>query len=501
MALNTTAFSIMGVIIACLLLSCAGVPDYPRLSASREPRINDYISQNRKMTIGGKQYDVELGTIYVPENRRNLLSRFLEIPVKIIKSPSHSAIPIFYLTGGPGQTNLDFSPPSWLLDNYDMVFIGYRGVDGSVRLNMPEIGWAFSEMQDPLSKESIKIFAQAADSALTRIRNSGIDITAYTVMDVVDDLQAVREVLGYETINLLSGSYGTRLAYLFGIKYPTRVNRSLLLAVNPPGCCVWEPARMDEQLEHYAALWRADPAAAKKSADILITMKEVLASLPKDWSSIHVNPDKVRLMSFISLWCRGANSLPNAAQLFDAFIAAKNGDYSGLAMLSSFFDSVMPSVFVWGDTLLKAVSADFDPKRDYLTEMDPPGSVMGSPLSKFVWGAAQLMETVVPTIPEEYRTFRESDVSTLMISGSVDFSDPAENATRLLAYLKNGRQVILSEFGHVSDLWNLQPAAIQHLMLAYYRDGTVDDSLFRYAPMNFTPQTSFQSMARTGKWR
>lgn len=486
-----------GIIVIILFLCCRSGSNYPLINTGREPQVNDYISQNGKITLGKKQYDVELGTIYVPENRQDSLPRLIKIPVKIIKSPARSAIPIFYLSGGPGLSNLKFSPPGWLLENYDMVFVGYRGVDGSVKLDMSEFSQAFSKIKNPLSKKSLKILAQAFDSGLARMKNEKIDITAYTLMDVIDDLEAVRKVLGYEAINLLSQSYGTRLAYLYGLKYPTRVNRSIMVSVNPPGCFVWEPALVEKQLEYYSGLWCKDPAALKKSEDILVTMKEVLGSLPKDWFFIHIHPDKIKLMSFFCLYHRG-DTMPNAAQMFDAFIAAKNGDYSGLALMSFFCDMMLPRSMVWGDSFLKAASADFDPARDYLSEMDPPGSILGSPFSQLSWGSAQMIKTPFQVIPEVYRTPQESDVPTLMISGSVDFSTPAENAVQFLPYFKKGRQVILSEFGHTSDLWNLQPEALKHLMLTFYKAGIVDDSLFRYAPMNFTPKTSFQSIAYTG---
>ncbi|MBN2532586.1 MAG: hypothetical protein JXB88_06815 [Spirochaetales bacterium] len=226
-------------------------------------------------------------------------------------------------------------------------------------------------------------------------------------------------------------------------------------------------------------------------------MKEVLETLPKDWFFIHIHPDKIKCICFFCLYHRG-NAIPNAPQMFDAFVAAENGDYSGLALMSFFFDMMIPGSMVWGDSILKAAPADFDPERDYVKDMNPPGSILGSPFSTLLWGSAQMAETVFPVIPEEYRTLQESDISTLMISGSVDFSTPAENATQILPYLKNGRQVILSEFGHTKDLWSLQPEALKHLMLTFYNTGIVDDSLFHYEPVNFTPGISFQTMAYTG---
>ena len=89
-------------------------------------------------------------------------------------------------------------------------------------------------------------------------------------------------------------------------------------------------------------------------------------------------------------------------------------------------------------------------------------------------------------IPAELRRVQPSDVETLLVSGSVDFSTPAEFATdELLPYLTNGKQVILAEMGHVNDLLRLQPAAIERLATSFYDTGVADDSLFTYAPTDF----------------
>ena len=56
-----------------------------------------------------KKYDAECGTLVVPENRGNPASRLIALPVIRVRALSDSpAEPIFYLSGGPGQSNLHF---------------------------------------------------------------------------------------------------------------------------------------------------------------------------------------------------------------------------------------------------------------------------------------------------------------------------------------------------------------------------------------------------------
>jgi hypothetical protein len=51
--------------------------------------------------------------------------------------------------------------------------------------------------------------------------------------------------------------------------------------------------------------------------------------------------------------------------------------------------------------------------------------------------------------------------------------------------LSNAQQVTLSEFGHVDDIWNLQPEATIHLLTTFYDSGEADDSYYTYQPMDF----------------
>jgi diketogulonate reductase-like aldo/keto reductase len=152
-------------------------------------------------------------------------------------------------------------------------------------------------------------------------------------------------------------------------------------------------------------------------------------------------------------------------------------------------DFIIPSMNVWGEYFSKGISADLDLGRDYMHEMDPNDSIIGSPLSKLIWGAATIegkSSWPMGLISDELRRVNETDVETLLISGSIDVSTPAEFATNeLLPSLKNGHQVILSDVGHVSDVMNFQPEAIEHLISTYFATGEVDDSMIKYTPMDF----------------
>ena len=86
------------------------------------------------------EHAADCGTLVVPENRNDPDSRLIALPVISVRATGDSpAEPIFWLTGGPGSSNMHFSHFEGLLDNHDIVMVGYRGVDGSVVLDCPEV--------------------------------------------------------------------------------------------------------------------------------------------------------------------------------------------------------------------------------------------------------------------------------------------------------------------------------------------------------------------------
>jgi hypothetical protein len=182
--------------------------------------------------------------------------------------------------------------------------------------------------------------------------------------------------------------------------------------------------------------------------------------------------------------------------VFDAYVAAERGDASGLALLSMVYDVMVPKSFVWGDFFVKGASADLNSKYDYITSLRAPDSIIGLPITLMIWGplSQAWMENTPPSEINEVYSF---NVETLLVSGSVDISTPAQYATNeLLPSLTSGIQVILSEIGHVGDMWGIQPEATMRLLTSFYDTGRVDDSLYKYMPMNFIVLFGFPAIAK-----
>jgi pimeloyl-ACP methyl ester carboxylesterase len=438
------------------------------------------------------EYAADCGTLVVSENREKPSSRLIALPVLRIHATGNApAEPIFYLAGGPGASNMCFVPPDWLLEKHDFVLVGYRGADGSVVLDCPEISRAVRGVGDDVLGDASRanITAAIAQSA-RRLQEEGVDLAGYTIAEVVEDMEAARTGLGYERINLLSQSYGTRVAQIYAWTHPDSLFRSAMISVNPPGHFVWEPKTIDAQLAYYAALWAQDPACVARAPDLLKTIRAVRLDVPRRWLFLPIDPGKVRITTFALLYHRGT-----AAQVFDAYVAADRGDPSGLALMSLVYNFTMPGMIIWGDMLAKGSCADYDPSRDY-ADLDPPDTILGSPMSQLLWPAVE-GGWPIKLMPAELRQVQPSDVETLLVSGSIDFSTPAHFATEeLLPHLSNGKQVILEEFGHTADVWKVQPETIERLLTSFYEMGVADDSLYTYEPMNFHVRLGFPQLAK-----
>ncbi|MBN1397457.1 MAG: alpha/beta hydrolase [Bacteroidetes bacterium] len=442
---------------------------------------------------GSNEYTADFGTITVPENRNRTGSRFIHIPFIRIHSLSPALLePIFYLAGGPGQSNLNCIPFDTLLAEHDFVMVGYRGVDGSVKLDCPEVVDALKENDDPLIEESLRNLAKAWEASARRFAQEGIDWNGYTIPQTIEDIEAVRRALKYRQVNLQSESYGTRVAYLYGLMHPESIHRTIMIGVNPPGRCMWDPRMVDQQLHTYARLWSKDSVMSARCPDLIGTMKRVLKNMPDKYLIFSISPGKVKTVAFCLLFHRNT-----AALVFDAFVQAEQGDYSGLALLSAGYDYTLPSMMTWGELASKAVTADLDTSKIRMYE-EYHDSVLGSPLNTILWNPMLYTQMPLQLIPEELRILRESDVETLLLSGSLDFSDPPQYASQdLLPYLRNGKQVILSEFGHVNDLLYLRKKSTEKLLASYFNTGIPDTSGIEYVPMDFNVKWGLSSITKT----
>jgi pimeloyl-ACP methyl ester carboxylesterase len=433
----------------------------------------------------------ECGTLTVFERRDRRETRLIAIPiVRVRAADSSSQPPIVWLTGGPGASNLLRPPPAFLRRAHDWVLVGYRGVDGSERLECPELAPALRAVRDLLGPAAREGASGALRACAARLTASGVDLGGFTIEEVVGDIDEARQALGYDRLHLFSGSYGTRIAQRYAQRYPGRVSRSVQQGVNPPGRFAWESAALDSVLVTWARLCRSDEWCRLQTNDLAAAIQRVAHRMPTHWGPVRIDRGAVLAAGFGMLY-----STSSAPVFFRAMLAADRGDASGLALLSVVARRQLIAQEHLGDMYTKGI-VDYDRSRNYANELQLDGSIMGAPLSAFLWGA--MADTTSWPLPEVRPVAPPAAVTveTLLLSGDLDVATPAIYAEReQLPRLVRGRHVVVRHAGH-HDFVRSQGGGYDRLVGGFFATGAVDTTGLKVASVRFDRGPSLTRWAK-----
>lgn len=485
------------IILFILLTNPIKSQKFPQFDKKMVLREGDFISKrgfyiNKKDKRFPKKLSADFITMVVKENRSNGAGKMITIPVlRLHALTSNPKEPVFLFNGGPGGSNLQ-NFAMFLLNQHDIVMVGYRGVDGSVRLDSKALAKSLVADSNTFKPDHLSKIGLTWRTEVKRYAAQGIDIDGYNVAEMIDDIEIAKTKLGYNKINLFGYSFGSRIAYLYGMQYPESIYRSTIALVNTPGHFYHHAEEEDRILKMYSDIWKRDSANLKRSEDIVQTIQYVFVNLPAKWRRINLDPAKIRFMMYNYL-----QSVDGASQIFDAFISAKNNDYSGLACLVMMFD-LMPviSSTAYGDLMAKGGSADYDSLKNYVEGTDSKENLLGAPFSKF-FAVVSYSNCNVKLIPEKLRAQHTSYVQTLVINGNLDIATPLSTAQDLMHYLPNGKLIVLSDYSHY-DVWVKQSDVYEKTVEDYFLLGEADEKNFKHMQANLQkPQMSLQKMGKT----
>ena len=442
----------------------------------------------------------DCGTLVVPENRHDPHSRLIALPITRLRAhASKPDAPIFRLQGGPGLTNMDFPDAKRFTARHDLVLVGYRGVDGSSRLDCPEVVSSLDHSSDVLSKTSLESEASAFGACAKRLQDKGVDLAGYSLPERVEDLELARHRLGYGPIDLISESAGTRTAMIYAWRYPHSIHRSVMIGVNPPGNYLWSAKTTGEQIHRYAAVCAQSQDCRSRTSDLAASIHSAYAKIPSRFWFLPIKKGNVRVAGFFGLVnaTDGGGGPLASPRTIDTLLSIDKGNGAGGAWLLSLFAGLaLPHGQVWGDVASIGLTDAAAAKRLFASGADQ-GSVIGSPGSEFLWSGGRLLDTW-PANPDahEYSRVRDSNVPTLLISGQLDFETPPQIAARqLLPHLANGYQVVLPKLGHADDFWAYEPHASTRLIDTYLNSGRVDTSLYTTNQLDFALTPTHSTIA------
>ncbi len=99
--------------------------------------------------------------------------------------------------------------------------------------------------------------------------------------------------------------------------------------------------------------------------------------MPQEHNGMPIDPSKVRIMTYFGV----TNQRSYVSMILEAYVRAGNGDFTDIAVMCMMYDQLMGQFGSVGDLLAKTYSSVTDPDRDFVSELDDPASVVGSPLS------------------------------------------------------------------------------------------------------------------------
>lgn len=168
----------------------------------------------------------------------------LALKVAVISSLSPNPKPDAFtvINGGPGGSSIEFYVDQAnafraILRERDIVVIDQRGTGASNPLDCPEL-----EALNTLYDETR--FAEATDACLAQLPS---DPRYFTTSIAVQDLEAIREALGYAQLNVYGVSYGTRVAQHYLRRYPGSVRTLIIDGVVPHDLALGPGAAINAQ--------------------------------------------------------------------------------------------------------------------------------------------------------------------------------------------------------------------------------------------------------------
>jgi pimeloyl-ACP methyl ester carboxylesterase len=224
------------------------------------------------------------GSLEVPEDRSRLDGRKIALAISVIdaEAPRPKHDPVFVLAGGPGQAIRAVFPllaPAFarIARDRDVVLVDQRGTGGSGALSCPSL-----DAPERVLDEPAKELRAIADCA----RSLRADLASHGTADFVADLDEVRAALGYERVNVVGFSYGTRAALAWLRARPERIRSLVLDGVVAQQYAVGATAEQDGRraLDLLAARCVGDPRCAERLPALgaeLRALRDRLAAAPE----------------------------------------------------------------------------------------------------------------------------------------------------------------------------------------------------------------------------
>lgn len=423
-----------------------------------------------------KDQEYTFGYLEVAENRSKPNGKTIKLPIYIFKSRSKSPKqdPVIFLTGGPGVTAMSNAPymKYWkYLDDRDLILFEQRGTTyAEPNLACPE--WTEAVRMANLSsgeQEGLSLKLKAIEQCKERFEKQNIDLNAYTTKAIAQDVEDLKKVLGIEKYNLVTLSYGTKIAQTLMRDYPASI-RSVVLDSPLPLEVSWDIENIQNLLDTYDIIFadcQSSPDCNKQFPDLKNRFYEFLGNCTTNPLEVLVtNPqtgkekqfflkgkDLVNLLGYFT-----TSEMAEVPYIINEII---EGDLSILQnQLQQFFEPASNGngkgmrIAIWC-----AEETSFIDKEILTEEKNKFPKLKGVSLELF---EIEVCNTLgVAKVDELENQAIKSDIPTLIINGEYDITTPIKWAKQLHKNLENSHLLILEGYGHTPTTYWSNPCAMQ----------------------------------------
>jgi pimeloyl-ACP methyl ester carboxylesterase len=196
--------------------------------------------------------EVRCGTFAVPEDRGTSGGRSIQIHIAVLPALRRTVRPdpLFIMAGGPGQGARSYGALvarsfREVRRTREIVLVDLRGTGDSAPLICPQEDDEIENLTRTFAVSDPEEAARRAAVECAAALSS--DPRHFTHANALADLDDVRQALGYGAINLWGGSWGTRAALLYAMRYPAFVRSLVLDGAVPLGITFPDSAPHDGQ--------------------------------------------------------------------------------------------------------------------------------------------------------------------------------------------------------------------------------------------------------------
>ncbi len=416
--------------------------------------------QLKPCRVANVDNEVKCASFEVFENRTTRQGRKIALNIVVLPAivRNKEPDPVFFFAGGPGQGAAGLAREALAIvgglnAKRDLVLIDQRGTGKSNGLNCKIPDATSPEMSDPAKRDAASIMA--IETCRDELAKKA-DLGQYTTTVAMADIDEIRAALGYQTINLWGGSYGTRAAMEYLRRYESRVRSVVLDGVAPPSLALPESFSRDATavLDKMIAACAKEAQCAKRNGELKVTLDELLTQLSKEPRRVSlIDPlaglkrdiTVTREMLLTSVF--PALYVPEMVAMLPAALArAKQGDYASLLTMGGVFSDFAEQKLARGMQLSVVCTEDVPRvKRGQSPSQlqpQPFGPLFVDEFSK----ACKLWPKGV--MPADFVLPVKSAKPVLILSGGLDPVTPPLHGEEVKRNFSNTLHVIAPNVGH-----------------------------------------------------